>query len=114
MEPISREFRPCLHHSVQRFICQVLLLTQLNSRISANVKKVSILIAPHVCASSVLCMVQVAAQRGEYGQERYEKLEFQKRVASYYQELQDSTWQVRPDAFPSPRVCSLCCFSRVQ
>ncbi|CAM6095268.1 unnamed protein product [Calypogeia fissa] len=40
---------------------------------------------------------EVAAQRGEYGQERYENLEFQKKVALCYQALQDSTWQ-RVDA----------------
>lgn len=37
---------------------------------------------------------EVAAERGGYGGERYEKLEFQKEVAKYYKLLQDSTWQV--------------------
>ncbi|KAG6543207.1 hypothetical protein Mapa_015457 [Marchantia paleacea] len=37
---------------------------------------------------------EVAARRGEYGVERYEKVEFQTRVASHYQAMRDSTWQI--------------------
>ncbi|KAL2649288.1 hypothetical protein R1flu_017416 [Riccia fluitans] len=36
---------------------------------------------------------EVAASRGEYGLERYEKVDFQRRVATYYQAMRDSTWQ---------------------
>ncbi|KAJ4780121.1 Thymidylate kinase [Rhynchospora pubera] len=35
-----------------------------------------------------------AAERGGYGTERYEKLEFQKKVAEYYYALRDSSWEV--------------------
>ncbi|KAJ4810695.1 Thymidylate kinase [Rhynchospora pubera] len=35
-----------------------------------------------------------AAERGGYGNERYEKLEFQKKVAEYYYALCDSSWEV--------------------
>ncbi|KAL2331432.1 hypothetical protein Fmac_019013 [Flemingia macrophylla] len=35
-----------------------------------------------------------AAERGGYGGERYEKLEFQKKVADYYKVLRDDTWKV--------------------
>ncbi|KAJ3684340.1 hypothetical protein LUZ61_013504 [Rhynchospora tenuis] len=35
-----------------------------------------------------------AAERGGYGIERYEKLEFQKKVAEYYLALRDSSWEV--------------------
>lgn len=37
---------------------------------------------------------QKAAERGGYGGERYEQLEFQKRVAQSYKMLCDSTWKV--------------------
>lgn len=37
---------------------------------------------------------QEAAKRGNYGNERYEQLEFQRKVAQYYQILQDATWKV--------------------
>lgn len=36
---------------------------------------------------------EVAAARGGYGGERYEKLDFQMEVANFYKKLQDSTWQ---------------------
>ncbi|KAI5084033.1 hypothetical protein GOP47_0000202 [Adiantum capillus-veneris] len=36
---------------------------------------------------------EVAAARGGYGGERYEKMDFQLEVAKYYKKLQDSTWQ---------------------
>ncbi|XP_078170488.1 P-loop containing nucleoside triphosphate hydrolases superfamily protein isoform X2 [Carex rostrata] len=35
-----------------------------------------------------------AAERGGYGTERYEKLEFQKKVAEHYYALRDSSWEV--------------------
>ncbi|XP_027187895.1 thymidylate kinase isoform X2 [Cicer arietinum] len=35
-----------------------------------------------------------AAERGGYGGERYEKLEFQKKVAEHYKVLHDSSWKV--------------------
>ncbi|KAM7277687.1 hypothetical protein ACFE04_004821 [Oxalis oulophora] len=35
-----------------------------------------------------------AAERGGYGDERYEKLEFQKKVAQTYKLLRDSSWQI--------------------
>ncbi|KAL3679643.1 hypothetical protein R1sor_022599 [Riccia sorocarpa] len=37
---------------------------------------------------------EVAARRGEYGLERYEEVDFQRRVATYYQAMRDSTWQI--------------------
>ena len=37
---------------------------------------------------------QRAAERGGYGEERYEKLEFQRRVSDCYHRLQDATWKV--------------------
>lgn len=36
-----------------------------------------------------------AAERGGYGDERYEKVEFQRKVAEFYQSLRDSSWKVR-------------------
>ena len=39
-------------------------------------------------------MFQVAAARGGYGGERYEKLEFQKKVEQKFKSLQDTAWQV--------------------
>lgn len=39
-------------------------------------------------------LLQKAAERGGYGGERYEKIEFQKRVAEHYHALSDSTWKV--------------------
>lgn len=35
-----------------------------------------------------------AAERGGYGEERYEQLEFQKKVAGYYKVLQDPSWKI--------------------
>ncbi|GAA0140119.1 nucleotide kinase [Lithospermum erythrorhizon] len=35
-----------------------------------------------------------AAKRGGYGGERYEQREFQKKVALFYQKLQDPTWKI--------------------
>lgn len=37
---------------------------------------------------------QKAAERGGYGDERYEKIEFQKKVGEHYHSLRDSTWKV--------------------
>jgi dTMP kinase len=37
---------------------------------------------------------QKAAERGGYGDERYEKLEFQKKVAEHYKVLHDASWKV--------------------
>eukprot|EP00850_Spirogloea_muscicola_P015883 SM000125S26088 [mRNA] locus=s125:236458:238042:- [translate_table: standard] len=36
---------------------------------------------------------EVAATRGNYGEERYEKLDFQRAVADQFRKLQDSTWK---------------------
>ncbi len=41
-----------------------------------------------------LLNLQAAAERGGYGGERYEKVEFQKKVEHNFKSLQDSTWQV--------------------
>ncbi|CAA0823472.1 P-loop containing nucleoside triphosphate hydrolases superfamily protein [Striga hermonthica] len=41
-----------------------------------------------------------AAERGGYGGERYEKLEFQKKVAQSYMTLQDSTWKIVDATLP--------------
>lgn len=38
--------------------------------------------------------VEVAATRGGYGEERYEKVEFQRAVASQFEKLKDNTWKV--------------------
>ena len=39
-------------------------------------------------------ILQKAAERGGYGGERYEQLEFQKKVARCYQVLHDASWKV--------------------
>ncbi|KAH6818263.1 P-loop containing nucleoside triphosphate hydrolases superfamily protein [Perilla frutescens var. frutescens] len=41
-----------------------------------------------------------AAERGGYGGERYEKLEFQKRVAQSYKTLCDATWKIIDATLP--------------
>ncbi|XP_057820684.2 thymidylate kinase isoform X2 [Cryptomeria japonica] len=41
-----------------------------------------------------------AAERGGYGGERYEKLNFQKEVAKLFKALQDSNWQVVDASLP--------------
>ncbi|KAK4256375.1 hypothetical protein QN277_009250 [Acacia crassicarpa] len=41
-----------------------------------------------------------AAERGGYGGERYEKLEFQRKVAESYKALHDASWKI-VDACPS-------------
>ena len=38
--------------------------------------------------------IQKAAERGGYGTERYEQLEFQKKVAEHYRTLYDASWKV--------------------
>jgi thymidylate kinase len=38
--------------------------------------------------------LQKAAERGGYGAERYEQLEFQRKVAQCYQVLHDPSWKV--------------------
>lgn len=43
---------------------------------------------------SEIVLIQKAAERGGYGTERYEQLEFQRKVAQYYNMLRDPTWQV--------------------
>ncbi|KAJ1292118.1 hypothetical protein BS78_02G367900 [Paspalum vaginatum] len=45
-----------------------------------------------------------AAERGGYGDERYEKIEFQKKVADYYLSLRDSTWKVVDGSLPMETV----------
>lgn len=41
-----------------------------------------------------------ASERGGYGGERYEQLEFQKKVAHSYQALQDSSWKIIDATLP--------------
>ncbi|XP_006658027.2 thymidylate kinase isoform X1 [Oryza brachyantha] len=41
-----------------------------------------------------------AAERGDYGAERYEKIEFQKKVGEHYHSLRDSTWKVVDASLP--------------
>ncbi|BAT02849.1 thymidylate kinase isoform X1 [Oryza sativa Japonica Group] len=41
-----------------------------------------------------------AAERGGYGGERYEKIEFQKKVGEHYHSLRDSTWKVVDGSLP--------------
>jgi dTMP kinase len=48
-------------------------------------------------------MLQKVAERGGYGGERYEKIEFQKKVAEHYHSLRDSTWKVTQFLQESPR-----------
>lgn len=50
--------------------------------------------SPESYASDDVFFLQAALERGGYGEERYEKLDFQKVVASKYEQLQDSTWEV--------------------
>lgn len=45
-----------------------------------------------------------AAERGGYGGERYERIEFQKRVAEHYHSLCDSTWKVVDGSLPMETV----------
>ncbi|THU46625.1 hypothetical protein C4D60_Mb09t06900 [Musa balbisiana] len=41
-----------------------------------------------------------AAERGGYGTERYEQLEFQKKVAEHYQTLHDASWKIVDGGLP--------------
>ncbi|WOL04151.1 thymidylate kinase isoform X3 [Canna indica] len=41
-----------------------------------------------------------AAERGGYGTERYEKLEFQKKVAEHYSTLRDASWKIVDACLP--------------
>jgi len=52
---------------------------------------------------NVNLLLQKAAERGGYGGERYEKIEFQKKVAEHYHSLRDSTWKVTQFLQESPR-----------
>ncbi|KAL5720005.1 dTMP kinase [Ranunculus cassubicifolius] len=45
-----------------------------------------------------------AAERGGYGDERYEQLEFQQKVSQHYQILRDSTWQIIDASLPMENV----------
>ncbi|KAE8776914.1 Thymidylate kinase [Hordeum vulgare] len=45
-----------------------------------------------------------AAERGGYGGERYERVEFQKSVAGHYHSLRDSTWKVVDGSLPMETV----------
>ncbi|CAA0808784.1 P-loop containing nucleoside triphosphate hydrolases superfamily protein [Striga hermonthica] len=55
------------------------------------------LLAPDVV---IYLDISRAAERGGYGGERYEKLEFQKKVAQSYTTLQDSTWKIVDATLP--------------
>jgi thymidylate kinase len=48
---------------------------------------------------------QKAAERGGYGGERYEQLEFQKKVAKCYQALCDSSWKVILSFYCNNQTC---------
>ena len=51
------------------------------------------MIAPDIVL--YLCMPpEEASKRGEYGEERYEKVEFQRKVAKVYSKLKCSNWKV--------------------
>ncbi|KAL6657058.1 hypothetical protein ACP70R_004838 [Stipagrostis hirtigluma subsp. patula] len=45
-----------------------------------------------------------AAERGGYGGERYERIEFQKKVAEHYHSLSDSTWKIVDGSLPMETV----------
>ncbi|KAH9625336.1 hypothetical protein KSS87_003633 [Heliosperma pusillum] len=45
-----------------------------------------------------------AAERGGYGGERYERLDFQKKVGEKYQSLRDSTWKVLSCSIPHCQI----------
>ncbi|CAI5479024.1 unnamed protein product [Closterium sp. Yama58-4] len=52
---------------------------------------------------------QRAAERGGYGGERYEKVEFQQRVAQHFHALKDDTWVVVDASQPLDDVASQVC-----
>lgn len=56
-------------------------------------------------------LLQKAAERGGYGGERYEKIEFQKKVAEHYHSLRDSTWKVTQFLQKLPRWGPCICFA---
>lgn len=43
--------------------------------------------------------IEEASKRGEYGAERYEKVEFQRKVSNVYSKLKDSNWKVNSCIF---------------
>ncbi|KAL3753120.1 hypothetical protein ACJRO7_000506 [Eucalyptus globulus] len=45
-----------------------------------------------------------AAERGGYGNERYEKLEFQRKVGKSYQALRDASWQIVDALLPMDEI----------
>ncbi|XP_074309175.1 thymidylate kinase isoform X1 [Silene latifolia] len=45
-----------------------------------------------------------AAERGGYGGERYERLDFQKKVGEKYESLRDSTWKIVDASLPMEEV----------
>ncbi|GJP37990.1 hypothetical protein CLOM_g22433 [Closterium sp. NIES-68] len=52
---------------------------------------------------------QHAAERGGYGGERYEKVEFQQRVAQHFYALKDDTWTVVDASLPLEDVATEVC-----
>jgi dTMP kinase len=40
--------------------------------------------------------LEEAVKRGQYGGERYEKLEFQRKVSNIYSKLKEDNWKVGP------------------
>ncbi|VAH27504.1 unnamed protein product [Triticum turgidum subsp. durum] len=59
---------------------------------------------PKFLMVNVNLLFQKAAERGGYGGERYERVEFQKRVAEHYHSLRDSTWKVVDGSLPMETV----------
>eukprot|EP00240_Pyramimonas_obovata_P014850 CAMPEP_0118941682 /NCGR_PEP_ID=MMETSP1169-20130426/34430_1 /TAXON_ID=36882 /ORGANISM="Pyramimonas obovata, Strain CCMP722" /LENGTH=215 /DNA_ID=CAMNT_0006886511 /DNA_START=244 /DNA_END=891 /DNA_ORIENTATION=- len=51
------------------------------------------LIAPD-CVMYLKISVEDAAKRGGFGEERYEKLDFQKKVTSKFEDLRDDSWHI--------------------
>ncbi|CAA6663626.1 unnamed protein product [Spirodela intermedia] len=45
-----------------------------------------------------------AAERGGYGNERYEQLEFQRKVSDNYHDLSDSTWKIIDACLPEEDI----------
>ena len=43
---------------------------------------------------------EIAAECGDYGEERYEQLDFQNKVANQYKALHDPTWQIVDASMP--------------
>ncbi|EMS48726.1 Thymidylate kinase [Triticum urartu] len=59
---------------------------------------------PNFIKVNLKFLFQKAAERGGYGGERYERVEFQKRVAEHYYSLRDSTWKVVDGSLPMETV----------